>query len=165
MKNQVFKINKTGEYEFILPFKKRGESGNLLGVIQAMKPGEYQVRVEADHLVAETNGRVEVRGVVANGARVNLTGLIKIAPGAVKTDSFLDLKLLMLDNKSYAMAEPELEILNNEVKASHKASVGRIDKEQLYYLASRGISEKEAVGLIVSGFLGVIDTGTANNLE
>jgi len=107
----------------------------------------------ADHLVAKTNGRVEVRGVVENGAKVKLVGLVKIAEGARETDSFLSLKLLMLDNRSYALAEPELEILNNDVKASHSASVGRIDKEQLFYLSSRGIAEVEAKRLIVNGFL------------
>jgi len=52
------------------------------------------------------------------------------------------------------LAEPELEIRNNEVKASHAASVGRIDEEQLYYLCSRGMERKEARRLIIDGFLG-----------
>jgi len=110
--------------------------------------------VLAEHLVPDTKGRVEVRGVVENGARVKLVGLVRIGEGAVNTDSFLSLKLLMLDDKSFALAEPELEIRNNEVKASHAASVGRIDEEQLYYLCSRGMERKEARRLIIDGFLG-----------
>ena len=153
MKQQEFKINQPGKYEYLLPFETEGEEGKLVGIIEARAPGDYEVRVVADHLVAKTNGRVEVRGVVENGAKVKLVGLVKIAEGARETDSFLSLKLLMLDNRSYALAEPELEILNNDVKASHSASVGRIDKEQLFYLSSRGIAEAEAKRLIVNGFL------------
>ncbi len=153
MKKQEFRIDKPGTYEYLLPFETEKEEGDLLGIIEARDPGDYEIRVVADHLVQGTKGRVEVRGVVENGAKVKLVGLVKIAEGARDTDSFLSLKLLMLDNKSYAMAEPELEILNNEVKASHSASVGRIDQDQLFYLSSRGINKEEAVKLIVNGFL------------
>ena len=67
------------------------------------------------------------------------------------------MKLLMLDNKSSAVAEPELEIKNNEVKASHSASVGRIDEEQLFYLESRGVEKHDAEKLIIKGFLGEVE--------
>jgi len=153
MKTQEFRITTPGSYEYLLPFETVNEEGDLLGIIEARTPGDYEIRVVANHLVPGTRGRVKVKGVVENGARVKLVGLVKIAEGAKNTDSFLSLKLLMLDNKSYAMAEPELEILNNEVKASHSASVGRIDKEQLFYLKSRGIDESEARKLIINGFL------------
>lgn len=164
IREEKFRVNKPGVYEYGVPFDKKGQEGRLVGVIEAREVGEYTVKVLAEHLVPETNGRVEVRGVVENGARVNLAGLIRIAPGASKTDSFLDLKLLMLDDKSYALAEPELEILNNDVKASHSASVGRIDRDQLYYLATRGVGEEEAKRLIVEGFLNM-DSKLTNNLE
>ena len=93
MKQQEFKINQPGKYEYLLPFKTEGEEGKLVGIIEARAPGDYEVRVVADHLVAKTNGRVEVRGVVENGAKVKLVGLVKIAEGARETDSFLSLKL------------------------------------------------------------------------
>jgi len=153
MKKQEFRVDSPGTYEYILPFDTDNEEGDLLGVIEARTPGEYDIKVMVSHKAIGTRARVAIRGVVENGARVKLVGLVKIGKRAKDTDSFLGLKLLMLDNKSYALAEPELEILNNEVKASHLASVGRINKEQLFYLASRGIGEMEAKELIVEGFL------------
>ena len=63
------------------------------------------------------------------------------------------MKILLLDKKSGATAEPELEIEANRVKASHSASVGKIDDEQLFYLRSRGIEETKAKNIIVNGFI------------
>ncbi len=63
------------------------------------------------------------------------------------------MRVLLLDKKSSAVAEPKLEIENNEVKASHAASVGKIDDDQIFYLKSRGIDEEEAKSIIVEGFL------------
>jgi len=157
MNKPDFRINRPGKYEYRLPVEKRGDDKEMRGIIEARTSGDYEIRVVAEHLVPDTKGRIEVRGVVENGARVKLVGLVRIGEGAVDTDSFLSLKLLMLDDKSFALAEPELEILNNEVKASHAASVGRIDEEQLYYLCSRGIKREEARRLIIDGFLGNIE--------
>jgi len=154
MKKPDFRISRPGKYEYRLPIESVGDEKELGGIIEARVSGEYEIMVLAEHLVPDTKGRVEVRGVVENGARVKLVGLVRIGEGAVNTDSFLSLKLLMLDDKSFALAEPELEIRNNEVKASHAASVGRIDEEQLYYLCSRGMERKEARRLIIDGFLG-----------
>ena len=84
---------------------------------------------------------------------MRVEGMIKIDKGANGVDDFLEMRLLLLDDKSQAVAEPKLEIETNEVKASHAATVGKIDEEQVFYLTSRGITGKEAERLIVDGFL------------
>jgi Fe-S cluster assembly scaffold protein SufB len=63
------------------------------------------------------------------------------------------MRILLLDKQSSAVAEPKLEIENNDVKASHAATVGKIDEDQLFYLESRGVNINEAKKLIVEGFL------------
>jgi len=68
-------------------------------------------------------------------------------------EDFLEMKLLVLDGKSSAVAEPKLEIMANEVKASHAATVGRVDEEEMFYLTARGICRKNAEKMIVEGFL------------
>lgn len=148
-----FEITRPGKYEYEVVMDEPDSEKGLLGVVKAETEGDYEINLLSRHLVGKTKCRVEVRGVVSNGARVRIKGRVVIAEGASKSDSFLAMKLLMLDNKSSAVAEPELEIENDEVKASHSASVGRIDEEQLFYLESRGIEEKEARDIIVEGFL------------
>lgn len=156
MKN-VIVIEQPGKYEKLLSLSSKESTGELMIVIKALIKGDYELKTITDHLKPKTTGRVEVRGVVKNGARVRVDGLIRIAKGAEEADSFLKMKLLMLDDVSMAMAEPKLEIENNLVKASHSASVGMIDQDQLFYLMSRGVSKKEAEELIVEGFIKVIE--------
>ena len=150
---EKYLINKPGKYEIKLQLSKEGEKLEWLGLIDARLGGEYELYLKMEHLVPNTFGRVMVKGVAENGARIKIKGLIKIEKVAQNTDSFLAMKILLLDKKSGATAEPELEILANRVKASHAASVGKIDEEQLFYLKSRGIIEQEAKNLIVNGFI------------
>ena len=79
--------------------------------------------------------------------------MIKIDKKAQEVDDFLEMRVLMLDDKSWAVVEPRLEIEANQVKASHAATVSKINEEELFYLASRGIDREEAEELIVDGFL------------
>lgn len=152
-----FLITKPGKYEYEVNVDKKGQKKELLGIIKAEEPGDYEILIVSRHLVGDTTCRVDVKGIVSGGAKVKLKGTVRIDVGAAGSDSFLAMKLLMLDDKSMAIAEPELEIENNEVKASHSASVGRIDEEQLFYLESRGVEKKEAEKLIINGFLGNVD--------
>ena len=78
---------------------------------------------------------------------------ILIEKDAVGAEAFLRFKVLLLGENARAEVDPELEILCNQVKASHAASVGQIDEEQLFYLMSRGLSKQDAVKLIVEAFL------------
>lgn len=153
MEIQRFEINKPGKHEINLSLNKEGDRLEWLGIIEARSEGEYELDLVMAHLVPNTFGRVQVRGVAENGARIKVNGLVRIEKQAQNTDSFLSMKILLLDKKSAATAEPELEISANRVKASHAASVGKIDEEQLFYLASRGIKEKEARNMIIKGFM------------
>lgn len=153
MTNKKYLIVKPGKHEIKLSLNKEGDRLEWLGIIDAREAGEYDLNIVVTHTVPDTFGRVEIRGVAENGARVKVKGLVRIEKQAQNTDSFLSMKILLLDKRSAATAEPELEILANKVKASHSASVGKIDEEQLFYLASRGVGESEAKKIIIKGFL------------
>lgn len=152
-----FTITKPGKYEYEVVVDKNGQDKELLGIVKAEEAGDYEIRIISRHNLGKTKCRVDVKGIVSNGARVKIKGTVIIAKGATESDSFLAMKLLMLDDRSSAVAEPELEIENNEVKASHSASVGRIDEQQLFYLESRGVSHKSSEELIIKGFLGEVE--------
>lgn len=152
-KQQVIILNKPGKRELVVNFDKMGSEEEVLGLIIADQPGDYYLKILVDHKVGNTFGRVMIRGIAKNGARVRVEGMIKIDKGANGVDDFLEMRLLLLDGNSQAVAEPKLEIMANEVKASHAATVGKIDAEQVFYLESRGVKRAEAEGLIVDGFL------------
>lgn len=146
-------INKPGKYEINLQLNEEGKKLEWLGVIDARSVGVYELNLVMTHSAPSTFGRVMIKGLAENGARVVVKGLVKIEKIAQNTDSFLAMKILLVDKKSSATAEPELEILANRVRASHSASVGKIDEDQLLYIKSRGVDEKEAKNLIINGFL------------
>lgn len=167
MKIITFALNKPGVKEFVIPLIENGEQVEVWGLVEATTPGEYKVKVLMDHYAQNTFGRVVIKGIAANGAKVSINGMVKIEEGAEKTDSFLEMRMLLLDKKSSATVEPKLEIENNNVKASHAATLGKIDEEELFYLKSRGVSLDEAKILIVDGFLKEIKEKIKanNNLE
>lgn len=146
-------INKPRKYEIDLRLREEGQTMEWLGVVEAMKPGSYEVFLRAFHEKPKTTGHITIKGVAKNGAQVKISGLVRIEKEAVESDSSLTMKVLLVDKKSMATAEPELEILTNKVKASHAATVGRVDEEELFYLGSRGIEKEKAEEMIIKGFL------------
>ena len=78
--------------------------------------------------------------------------MIYVAPGAQKTDGYQANRNLVLSPTARADSIPGLEILADDVRCTHGATVGKIDEEPMFYLLSRGIPEKEAERLIVEGF-------------
>ncbi len=153
MKKINFVLTKPGKKEVVISFAKEGEEVELIGRVLGREAGDYLVNVVVDHKVGKTFGRVSIKGIAKGGARVTITGKIRIDEGAQGVDDFLEMRILILDDKSSAVAEPQLEIEANDVKASHAAAVGRIDEEQLFYLESRGLDRDNAENLIVEGFL------------
>lgn len=107
------------------------------------------ITYDKDNLTGET----EIRAVVEDGGNLKLKGTILIQKDAVGAEAFLRFKVLLLGGNAKAEVDPELEILTNDVHASHAASVGQVDEEQLFYLMSRGFDRQKAVELIVEAFL------------
>lgn len=149
----IQKYNQPGKYEITILFEREGEKKEWVGVVDARQPGEYEVRVIADHKAKETEGKITIRAVAGAGANVRLYGLIKIHKEAQHTNDFLELRVLTLDKTARGVAEPVLEIEANDVKASHAASVGSVNAEQLLYLMSRGLAKTAAEAEIVKGWL------------
>lgn len=149
----IKKYDKPGKWEVNIPFEKEGEGIAWVGIIDAREAGEYELRVVADHKVAGTTGRITIKAVAGKDAHVIVYGMIRIRKEAQNTDNYLELRVLTLDKTARAVAEPELEIEANNVKASHGASVGPVDREQILYLMSRGLSSDKAKEEIVNGWL------------
>jgi Fe-S cluster assembly protein SufD len=79
-------------------------------------------------------------------------GMIYVAPGAQKTDGYQANRNLVLSPKARADSIPGLEIMADDVRCTHGATVGKIDPNEIFYLRSRGIPYKDSVRLIVEGF-------------
>ena len=106
-----------------------------------------------EHAAPNTNSDLAFRGVLAAGSTAVWRGMIKVDPGAQQTDAFQESRNLLLSPEAHADAIPGLEILADDVRCTHAAAVAQVDKEQLFYLTSRGISDEDAKALIIEGFL------------
>jgi Fe-S cluster assembly protein SufD len=106
-----------------------------------------------DHRAGKTRSHFNYKSVLRDKARSVYTGLIRIAPRASGCEAYQENRNLMLDDTAKADSIPELEILNDEVRCTHGATMGPIEPEYLFYLQSRGLPRPEAVRIFVEGFL------------
>jgi len=117
-------------------------------------PGQHlDYDTTQEHAAPNTNSDLAFRGVLAAGATAVWRGMIKVDPGAQQTDAFQESRNLLLSPEAHADAIPGLEILADDVRCTHAAAIAQVDKDQLFYLTSRGLSEGAAKTLVIEGFL------------
>tara|TARA_Y100000310_G_scaffold286519_1_gene310795 strand:- start:21112 stop:22620 length:1509 start_codon:yes stop_codon:yes gene_type:complete len=105
------------------------------------------------HLAENTSSSVLSKGISKDGGISSYRGLVYIKKGAINSKSNVRCDGLMLDSHSKALTFPAMEVNESNVTATHEATVGKVGEDQLFYLMSRGLSEDEAIKLIVSGFI------------
>ncbi len=105
------------------------------------------------HLAPKTSSSIISKSVSKEGGITTYRGLVEIKKGCKDSITNVKCEGLMLDNESKAITIPTMKVSENQVDASHEASVGKIGEEQLFYLMSRGLSEKEATKMVVLGFM------------
>jgi FeS assembly protein SufB len=129
-----------------------GSAGELVGVFFTDNDQRFSINTLSDHIGLSTNAETLVKGVLTESSRVEFDGMIRVRPKAQQTASFLSAHGLLLSRQARGEFIPGLEIAANEVSASHGATTGQIDEEQLFYLMVRGIAQPEAERIIVQGF-------------
>jgi len=107
---------------------------------------------QQNHLAPNTTSDLLFKGALKGKSRSVWQGMIYVAPGAQKTDGYQANRNLILDDQARADSIPGLEILADDVRCTHGATVGKLEKEPLFYLRSRGIPLDEAEKLVVEGF-------------
>ncbi|HEU4327993.1 MAG TPA: Fe-S cluster assembly protein SufB [Roseiflexaceae bacterium] len=131
----------------------RGAKGEVLSVAYAAKGQHQDAGAKMVHIAPETTSRITNKSVSKDGGTTTYRGLVKILPGAIGSKSTVTCDALILDEHSKSNTIPYIEVEEQQTTLAHEASVGRIGAEQLFYLMSRGISESEALSMIVLGFM------------
>src|SRR6201999_694389 len=125
-----------------------------LGFGSGRGPGQHlDYDTTQEHAAPNTNSDLAFRGVLAAGSTAVWRGMIKVDPGAQQTDAFQESRNLLLSPEAHLYAIPGLEILADDVRCTHAAAIAQVDKEQLFYLTSRGLDEAGAKTLVIEGFL------------
>lgn len=143
----------------------KGASVKFLGLLLGHQDQGLKLKITVTHQAENTKSEVIIKSALCDTSQVFFDGLIKIEPGAKGTDAWLAAHLLLLSPKARGIAVPNLEILENDIKAGHAATVGRINDLELFYLMSRGITEEKAKNLIVDGFFESIITQFPQKLQ
>jgi Fe-S cluster assembly protein SufD len=105
-----------------------------------------------EHIAPDCESDFAFKGALRDHATAVWRGMIRVEPNAQKTNAYQECRNLMLSPTTHAVPIPGLEIMANDVRCTHGATVGRVDREQLFYLMARGLSRPEAERLIVRGF-------------
>ena len=111
------------------------------------------ITTNINHLTANTTSNQYAKAILQKDSKATFQGKIYIAPLADKTNGHQLHKALYLDDNATLNCKPELEIYADDVKCSHGASCGEIDKEQLFYLTSRGINQEDAINMLTAAHL------------
>ncbi len=133
--------------------KGNGSTSDAKVICVGTNDQKLDITTRAVHFGKSSDSNMITRAVMQDEATAIINGITKIEKGATNANGEQTEKVLMLSPKARGDANPMLLIDEDEVTAGHAASVGQVDKNQLYYLMSRGISREMAEKLIIYGFL------------
>ncbi len=139
-------------YSLAVIFEKPDAKAEIIGLYKLSDSQTLSLATSAIHKVPHTKCFTYVKGVLYDKARSDYVGKIIIESKAQQTSSYLEDNVIAVGKSTQNNSQPILEIEADDVKASHGATTGQINPEQVYYLQSRGFSEEEAKNTIIEGF-------------
>mgnify|MGYP000955663130 CR=1 FL=1 len=130
-----------------------GAYAEASGALLARGSQRHDIALVVHHAVPTGTSRQVWRSVADDQSACSVAARVEVARHAQKTDAEQSLKGIMLSRSATINAKPELEIFADDVKCAHGATVGELDKQALFYLASRGVPEDEAKALLTRAFV------------
>jgi Fe-S cluster assembly protein SufB len=131
----------------------KGARGEVLSVAYAGKGMHTDAGGKAIHAAPHTTSIINSKSVAKDGGRTAYRGLVRVEPQADHAKSNVRCDALILDEDSRSDTYPYIEVEEESAALGHEASVSRVGEDQLFYLMSRGLTEAEAMGMIVNGFI------------
>ena len=127
--------------------------GEVLSIAYAGHGMHQDAGAKMMHLASNTTSTIISKSISAYGGRTSYRGLVTVSPLAENAKSRVECDALILDSESASDTFPVMKISNSSAQIEHEATVSKIGEEKLFYLMSRGLTEAEAMSLIVSGFI------------
>jgi Fe-S cluster assembly protein SufB len=128
-------------------------SGEVLSVAYA-GPGQHQdAGAKMIHAAPETSSTIVSKSISKDGGTTTYRGLVHVDEGATQAKSFVRCDALILDEQSTSRTLPYMEVEERDAQIGHEATVSKVGDDQLFYLMSRGLSEQQAMSMIVNGFI------------
>lgn len=127
--------------------------GEVLSIAYAGKNQIQDAGAKIYHLAPNTSSKIVSKSISSEGGNSTYRGLVQVNKNASNVKTRVECDALILDEKSISNTFPTMKINNNTAVIEHEASAGKISEEKMFYLQSRGLSEEEAMSLVVSGFI------------
>lgn len=147
----VFLFNFSGEVR--LEIEGKGVEVYIFGVYLGERKEEFSLSIMQHHKIGDSVSNLLVKGVFTGQAKFFYQGLIRIEKAAQKSHAYQKNQNLVLSPKVFVESRPFLEILANDVFCTHGSTTGQLSKEEIFYLRTRGINEKNAKKLLIKGFV------------
>ncbi|HEX3394399.1 MAG TPA: Fe-S cluster assembly protein SufB [Acidimicrobiales bacterium] len=128
-------------------------SGEVLSVAYAGAGMHQDAGAKMVHAAPETTSTIVSKSICKDGGRTSYRGLVKVEEGAYGVKSHVRCDALILDPDSRSDTYPYMEINEQDARIGHEATVSKVGDDQLFYLMSRGLSEQQAMSMIVNGFI------------
>jgi Fe-S cluster assembly protein SufD len=139
--------------KFSVDLKQRGGKGTITGTYFPKDEQTFLYDTLQNHTASNTTSNLLFKGVLDDAAYTLWKGNINVSEGIHGADGYQLSNTLLLDPATHAKSIPGLEISTDDVKCSHGVTISSVDKDQLFYLKTRGISESDGKKLIVDGFI------------
>lgn len=145
-------LGKTLRTSIKVQLSEENAQAQIFGLARLEANQESHIHATVEHIAPHTCSRQHFKSVLKENGRFSFEGKILVRPAAQKTEAYQLNNNLLLSDQASANAKPNLEIFADDVKASHGATVGQLDKEQLFYLRSRGLGLEQAKDWLIEGF-------------
>jgi Fe-S cluster assembly protein SufD len=146
----VFFHNVSGTYTFEL--EATGVELYILGLFTGKDKNEYKIETIQHHKAPGAYSDLFIKGVFDDASRFEYEGLIRIEKEGQQSHAYQKNQNLILSKGVFVQSNPFLEILANDVFCTHGSTTGKLNKEEIFYVKSRGLSEKDAKNVLVEGF-------------
>ncbi len=146
----VFFHNVSGKYDIELA--ETGVTVYICGLFTGKNAEEYKIETVQHHIKPGAYSDLYIKGVFEDKSKFFYQGLIRIEKEGQQSHAYQKNQNLILSPEVYVESNPFLEILANDVFCTHGSTTGKLSKEDIFYLKSRGIQEQKAQKLLVEGF-------------
>ncbi len=144
--------NYSGEVE--IDIKAADAKVYIYGLYVGKKDDDFKLNTIQHHATGNSVSDLLIKGVFFDNSKFIYEGLIRIEKKAQKSNAYQKNQNLVMSPDVFVDSRPYLEILANDVRCTHGSTTGQLDKEQLYYAESRGLTKDQSEALLVEGFIG-----------
>lgn len=145
----------------VVRMKGEGCSCEANGLYLIDREQECDNYIFVEHAMPHCQSRELYKGIVDDAARARFNGHVLVQDGAVKTEAYMTNRNILLTDKAHVDTRPFLEIYNDDVKCSHGSTIGQLDEQAMFYLMTRGISQRTAITMLSYAFCDEVIRGIA----